>query len=71
MQESTTREKMLKKIRNALISKTANPYHNLDFDSPVFRMNDDVPELIFTGLQGSRRAICVLQQYAGICRKPA
>lgn len=47
MQESTTREKVLKKIRNALISKTANPYPNLDFDSQVFRMNDDVPELIF------------------------
>jgi len=47
MQESTTREKVLKKIRNALISKTANPYPNLDFDSPVFRMNDDVQELIF------------------------
>jgi L-lactate dehydrogenase complex protein LldG len=47
MQESTTREKVLKKIRSALISKTANPYPNLDFDSPVFRMNDDVPELIF------------------------
>ena len=47
MQESTTREKVLKKIRNALITKTANPYLNLDFDSPVFRMNDAVPELIF------------------------
>ena len=47
MQESTTREKVLKKIRSALISKTANPYPNLDFDSPVFRMNDDAPELIF------------------------
>ena len=47
MQESTTREKVLKKIRNALISKTANPYPNLDFDSPIYRMNDDVPELIF------------------------
>jgi L-lactate dehydrogenase complex protein LldG len=47
MQDSTTKEKVLKKIRNALISKTTNPYPNLDFDSPVFRMNDDVPELIF------------------------
>lgn len=47
MQESTTREKVLKKIRSALISKTPNPYPNLDFDSPVFRMNDEVPELIF------------------------
>ncbi|MBK7967460.1 MAG: LUD domain-containing protein [Bacteroidetes bacterium] len=47
MQDSTTREKVLKKIRSALISKTPNPFPNLDFDSSVFRMNDEVPELIF------------------------
>ncbi len=47
MQESTTREKVLKKIRAALISRTPNPYPNLDFDSPVFNMTDDVPELVF------------------------
>jgi len=47
MQESTTREKVLKKIRKALITPTANPYPKLDFESPVFRMNDEVPELIF------------------------
>jgi L-lactate dehydrogenase complex protein LldG len=47
MQESTTREKVLKKIRAALISKTPNPYPNLDFDSPVFSMTDDAPELVF------------------------
>jgi L-lactate dehydrogenase complex protein LldG len=47
MQESTSREKILKKIRAALISKSANPDPRLDFDKPIFRMNDDVPELIF------------------------
>jgi L-lactate dehydrogenase complex protein LldG len=47
MQESTSREKVLKKIRAALISKSANPYPQLDFEKQVFRMNDDVPELIF------------------------
>jgi len=47
MQESTSREKVLKKIRAALISKSANPYPHLDFDKQIFRMNDDVPELIF------------------------
>ncbi|HEX5003012.1 MAG TPA: LUD domain-containing protein [Bacteroidia bacterium] len=47
MQESTSREKILKKIRAALISKSANPYPHLDFDKQIFRMNDDVPELIF------------------------
>jgi len=36
MDESTHREKILKKVRNALISKTANPYPNLDMDSSVF-----------------------------------
>ena len=47
MQESTSREKVLKKIRAALISKSANPDPRLDFDKSIFRMNDDVPELIF------------------------
>ena len=47
MQESTNREKVLKKIRAALIAKTPNPYPNLDFESPVYRMTDEVPELVF------------------------
>lgn len=47
MQESTTREKVLKKIRNALIHKTPNPYPSLDLDSPVFTSTDDPLEVIF------------------------
>ncbi len=47
MQESTSREKVLKRIRKALIGKTANPYPDLDTTSSVFEMNDDAPELIF------------------------
>lgn len=47
MKDSTTREKILKKVRSALIQKTKNPYPHLDFDSQVYVTNDDVPELIF------------------------
>lgn len=47
MQESTSREKVLKKIRAALLSKSPNPDPRLDFDKSVFRMNEDVPELSF------------------------
>ena len=48
MQESTSREKILKKVRSALIQKTPNPYPKLDFDSSVYQpVQDEVPELIF------------------------
>lgn len=36
MEESTSREKVLKRVRNALIYKTDNPYAQVDFDSPVY-----------------------------------
>lgn len=35
MEESTSREKVLKKIRNALMEKTDNPFSRTVFDSPV------------------------------------
>ncbi len=41
MQESKTREKVLKKIRHALLHKTAEPFPNLDFDSPSRIVDDD------------------------------
>lgn len=41
MEESTPREKVLKKIRASLLSKTANPFPKLDFDSPVFEQTDE------------------------------
>lgn len=47
MDESTSREKVLKKVRNALISKTENPLPSLDLDSPVFSTPDESPDVIF------------------------
>ena len=48
MEESTTREKVLKKIRASLLSKTTNPYPKLDFDSSVFQLTDEDPVLVFS-----------------------
>ena len=47
MDETTAREKVLKSIRNALISKLDNPYQDVDFDSPVFEQINEAPEIIF------------------------
>lgn len=47
MQETTSREKVLKKIRNALISKTENPYPSLDMDSEVFYKSKDSIDIAF------------------------
>lgn len=45
--ESTNREKVLKKVRGALLSKTANPFPNLDFETTVFPVNDLPAEVNF------------------------
>ena len=37
MEESTSKEKVLKKVRDALINKTNNPYPNVDFESSVYK----------------------------------
>jgi L-lactate dehydrogenase complex protein LldG len=37
MEESTSREKVLKKVRNSLIYKTDNPFSNVDLDSPIYK----------------------------------
>jgi L-lactate dehydrogenase complex protein LldG len=37
MEESTSREKVLKKVRNALIYKTDNPFAQVEFDSSVYK----------------------------------
>jgi L-lactate dehydrogenase complex protein LldG len=37
MDESTSREKILKKIRNANIYKTENPFQNIDNASPIYQ----------------------------------
>src|SRR6185295_4651751 len=47
MQESTPREKVLKKIRNALIEKTNQPFPNVDWEKPVYRLSDDSREEMF------------------------
>ncbi len=47
MEESTSREKVLKKVRNALIYKTDNPFPQVDFESPVYRPMDESPDVNF------------------------
>lgn len=47
MQETTTREKIFKQIRNALIEKTENPFSDIDFDSPIFKEHTDSLDLTF------------------------
>ncbi|MCF8364745.1 MAG: LUD domain-containing protein [Bacteroidales bacterium] len=47
MQETTTREKIFKQIRHALIEKTESPFADIDFDSPVFKESTDSPDLTF------------------------
>ncbi len=56
MEESTTREKVLKKVRHALIYKTDNPFPNVDFDSPVYKPLVETADVsfaeMFTSLGG-------------------
>ena len=47
MQDSTTREKILKKIRKALTSQRNQPFPNIDWDSNVHVMSSDPLEEIF------------------------
>ena len=47
MEETTSREKILKKIRNALISKAENPYPSLDTESSVFHPIEDSLDITF------------------------
>ncbi len=47
MQETTSREKVLKKIRNALISKKENPFSSLDFESSVYQPFVDSLDVTF------------------------
>ncbi len=47
MDETTSREKVLKKVRNALISKNENPFTSIDIDSPVYSKVEDTPDITF------------------------
>lgn len=37
IKESTSKEKILKKVRNALITKLENPFKDVDFKSPIYK----------------------------------
>ena len=47
MEESTSREKVLKKVRHALIYKTDNPFPHVDFDSPVYKPMSETLDVNF------------------------
>ncbi len=47
MEESTSREKVLKKIRNALIYKTDNPFPNVDFEKPLYKDSEETYDITF------------------------
>lgn len=47
MEESTSREKVLKKVRHALIYKTDNPYPKVDFDAPVYMPMTETSDVNF------------------------
>lgn len=47
MQETTTKEKILKQVRNALISKKENPFSGVDFKSSVYYDFEEEPVVQF------------------------
>ncbi|MDQ3193017.1 MAG: lactate utilization protein [Bacteroidota bacterium] len=48
MKESTSREKILKKVRNALIHKSSKPEsENIDFESPIYSKQEESAEITF------------------------
>ncbi|MGD0712068.1 MAG: LUD domain-containing protein [Bacteroidales bacterium] len=47
MEDSTQREKILKRVRNSLIYKTDNPFPNPDFESNIYKEMTDSPEVVF------------------------
>jgi L-lactate dehydrogenase complex protein LldG len=47
MEDSTTKEKILKEVRNALISKLENPFKDVDFSKPVLQNMTELPEVQF------------------------
>lgn len=48
MDASTTREKILKKIRAALLTKSPDPYPNLSNESSIFIQGEDDPVVLFS-----------------------
>ena len=47
MEESTSKEKILKKIRKALIHKSEVDYTNVDFESEIYSNSEESQELLF------------------------
>ena len=47
MEDSTSKEKVLKKIRRALINKSTEAIANVDFESPIYAANTDGLEINF------------------------
>ncbi|MBA3899922.1 MAG: lactate utilization protein [Bacteroidetes bacterium] len=49
MKETTSREQVLKKIRNALMNnkKQHSEFVNVDFESPIYATSDESPEMSF------------------------
>ncbi|MDP2422782.1 MAG: hypothetical protein Q8M23_00400, partial [Bacteroidales bacterium] len=47
MEESTAREKVMKRVRNALIQKGSNPFPDLDLDSPIFQELNEPLDITF------------------------
>lgn len=45
--EITPREAILKKVRQALLEKTKNPFPDLDLDSPLFKLSENDPAIEF------------------------
>jgi L-lactate dehydrogenase complex protein LldG len=47
MEESTSKEKVLKKIRNALISRIDPPFSNVDMDAALYTSSGETPDVQF------------------------
>lgn len=47
MEESTSREKILKRVRNALMSKQENPFQSIEFESEIYQVPDESLDIIF------------------------
>jgi L-lactate dehydrogenase complex protein LldG len=47
MEESTSKEKVLKYVREALISKTDQPFPKVDYEKPVFSEMEESPDINF------------------------
>jgi L-lactate dehydrogenase complex protein LldG len=62
MEESTSREKVLKKIREALISKTDPPYPKIDYESSLYHELQEPEDITFAQeltAAGGRFIYCV------------